>query len=651
MNPYLIAPVVVAFDYDFYSSPMTATRTASGYAVDVPAEMHGSLQLAPLNGTAANLGVDNSTGMYPEEYILRRIEIRKPGRQPPGSSQVLKRDFEVLLTHEAAIESGRWLSVILPFSVSDKHGSILSMIDGSFLPTIETETTVLQNNMGVDLNTAFNDATFLTFWDMLPTSCAPPSKRSGPDAHARILMRSASLPVHQSVYEQLYAVLNHVQTPLAVDVRKSIWTMPTCPLLDGCKDVTVPDMASLSELGHAQTLLTQAVEEVRERQNLSEKARVAMVECASYMKLHSEIGLDCRDGNYSEYSAAMEDLHAAQDEMLQCNMRVSSLEQHIASANNTYWDEGAPPYPDWILEEANISIVANTTPAPSEAVFLAEGGLLVLHGEEHGEFMDLSSEQDCSVLQRSPVDISTAANANPTTVLGENMRPLEFRFSEGASLQVTNLGTRLRVVRPRDGRQQLGHMVVNGFPQEISYVEIYSPGQHALDGSVSAAELQLVHVPDDEQKAVTAVAVRLAVSEEAADNEWLESLLSSGLHASATDSRQMEQSQEVYFPTLGSLHKSLKVGRVDKFYSYTGTLTGPPCRPATWFVFEEPGRISRRQWQALASMRSKPIHRSIFKAHEVSVGPGTVRGRVGRKRLWHGKGSRPALRGGIKLRI
>eukprot|EP00403_Amphidinium_massartii_P024092 CAMPEP_0178407676 /NCGR_PEP_ID=MMETSP0689_2-20121128/19549_1 /TAXON_ID=160604 /ORGANISM="Amphidinium massartii, Strain CS-259" /LENGTH=674 /DNA_ID=CAMNT_0020028753 /DNA_START=218 /DNA_END=2237 /DNA_ORIENTATION=+ len=647
MNPYLIAPRVAAYDYEVYSAPLPATRTVDGFAIDVPPDFRGRLTIAELNGTAAILpSSTNSSSSSGEEYVLRRIEIRKPGRQPPGHSQVISRDIEAVLIHEAVAASGRWLSVIVPFQSSGNHGSFLSMMDGSVLPSAVSQTTVFENPHGLDIDSALNSASFFAFWDVLPTMCAPPSARSGPDVQARILMRSSALPIEHSLFQRLDQALKNVVTPLAVDMMASTWTMASCSVTSSCSNVQVPATASHSALSEAQTLLSQAVAEVRQREDLMNTAKANMDACAAFMRQFPTLHHTCRDGNFSAYSSALDDLHSASDEMEQLTTKVNDLRTQITSANNTHWDADAPP-----LSSAS----STSTATPSAALLISAGGYVVSEGEASMAFTDLSGAEDCSVLQRSPVDISTALSRHPTAVVGDSLKPVMFTHMDRAmgSVEAHAVQTRLRITPSLPAQLSgksllnLGAMVVDGSQKAISYIDIYTPGQHALDGSVSAAEVHLVHEPSHIEDSTVTVAVRLGVGVEDTANAWLESLMNSSAMSTARwHDGSAVQAEAV--AGLGQLHAALQAGTLEKFYSYSGTSTAPPCRPTRWFVVEDAGFLSRRQLSALKSMTSRPKKRALFKARGVSIGPGTVKGHVGHEHLLRRGAGKPTLRGGLE---
>jgi len=245
----------------------------------------------------------------------------------------------------------------------------------------------------------------------------------------------------------------------------------------------------------------------------------------------------------------------------------------------------------------------------------------------------------CASLGLSPVDIETKLVIDPGVISPELRERLLFLQGDSSP------ASRLRVDAVQDGRLRIsadvgqvapfGAALVEGLAREFAYVDVLSPGEHAVDGQAGAAEVQFIHIPPTSissdgssdsgaTASAAAVAVSLRLEVGPADNPWLEMLLS-----------RVRGGNEDISPGAGGLsmlaelHDFFRRGSADRYYRYDGSLTSLPCTRAQWLVLAEPGLVSQRQLRELQELstgrqrgQQQPIRR--FRASLVALGTTTL---------------------------
>jgi len=528
-----------------------------------------------------------------EAYVLRRIEIRKPGRNPPGRGQVLPHVLEAALVHQQ-VNGPHWANVVVGFDVlpaADPELDVLTpLVAGQpELPSTHGDRRPLLMRDELDLNVIFYNATFLSFWSELPTTCGA----STPDVNARFLMRSAVLPIASNTFNSLLLALQSVPDSPPVDSPAVAWHMQACASGSTCTRHSAPD--SQAELTQAETLQSQAVMELRERRQLLDVA------------LNELENGTASTGAYRTAVSARDDLRSAEAELSSVRRRVDLLTEQTAVVSSAAWDSHRPQ------TNATSTPDEDSATANSTAFLSAIGRLSV-------------DTDNCNALQRSPVDIKTDKAMDPSLISQGLSEPIQFKPASLATVgggvaageaspptwHVANLGSSLRVSVPAGAsKSALGAIVVNGIARDVAYMDVHAPSEHTVDGQPSALELQLFHDPHDDMPFV-AVALRFRITTE--DNPWLAPLVAA--------LPLVHQQAETVGKPLAELHSAISEGPTAKYYRYDGTLTSPPCHAAQWYVLEDMGHISVQQLAhvkaALATQRAEPKKR--FEANFVVIG-------------------------------
>merc|ERR1719272_1781455 len=155
-------------------------------------------------------------------------------------------------------------------------------------------------------------------------------------------------------------------------------------------------------------------------------------------------------------------------------------------------------------------------------------------------------------------------------------------------------------------------MVLDGIERPVSHIDIRVPSEHSVDGRSSAMELQLFHVPQDDNP-VVAISLLFDVAEE--PNEWLQPL------ADAVPLFDMKKETRGLW--LNQVHPTLSGVSTTQYYHYDGTMTSAPCRRTSWLVLREVGHIGVDQLAVLkhALQQTSLSHeRQRFKAAFVTLG-------------------------------
>jgi carbonic anhydrase len=185
---------------------------------------------------------------------------------------------------------------------------------------------------------------------------------------------------------------------------------------------------------------------------------------------------------------------------------------------------------------------------------------------------------------QSPVDLRGAR-------LDKALQPIEFHYI-GGPVTLTNTGRGIVAqVNP------VSYIVAGGVRYNLVRYEFHRPSEHAVKGTLSDMEVDLVHKSDDGKLAI--LAVRLS-QDRGNPNATMSTLWQ---HLPATEGASEKVADMV---DTGGL---LPADR--GYWTYTGSELTPPCSEGVrWFVFEEELSISRNQLRAftdLFRMNTRPL--------------------------------------------
>ncbi|XP_019158495.1 PREDICTED: alpha carbonic anhydrase 1, chloroplastic-like [Ipomoea nil] len=184
---------------------------------------------------------------------------------------------------------------------------------------------------------------------------------------------------------------------------------------------------------------------------------------------------------------------------------------------------------------------------------------------------------------QSPINI-----VNGEAVINSNLNALDIQFRDSVSATLVNNG--FNVLMRFDG--DAGELVFGGKNFALKQMHWHSSSEHQVDGTQYAGEIHLVHNAADSSVAVVSVLLQSGQSDPiiAKVQQQLDEL---------PNKQSNESPPEI---ALGNVNIQELSGltTTDKYYTYTGSLTTPPCTEGvTWIVIEKIGSISNDQVEAL----------------------------------------------------
>lgn len=177
---------------------------------------------------------------------------------------------------------------------------------------------------------------------------------------------------------------------------------------------------------------------------------------------------------------------------------------------------------------------------------------------------------DCGGQEQSPIDIKGAADDNAlesivrhynasTTHILNNGHTEQFTYDDGSDIEI------------------------NGQTYKLLQFHFHTHSEHALEGKTYPMEIHLVH-----QNAATGnLAVIGVLFEEGQENPFLQQFIT-----------ELPEQAESHFDSGDSYNISDVLPASDNYFTYSGSLTTPPCSEiVTWLVMEEPVLASTSQIQ------------------------------------------------------
>ncbi|CAK9036015.1 unnamed protein product [Durusdinium trenchii] len=528
---------------------------------------------------------------------LRSIQLRKPALVAEGTKQELSHELEVVLVHREGTGS-RFANVIVPIEVSAEPSLDLlaPLLDQAELPSEVGELQpVLVSMLPLKLANVFANVSFQHFWAEVKTSC------NGGSAGARIFMRNQTIATSKSRLQRVLNMLQYAPEQLPTLPPTQTWLVQPCPRGGSCAfptptNLTPQLLEAQAALANDSTKLQTAKQAGTDTLHTSPSACPQAMD-ESLLALTGN-GTEIANDVYTTAVRSRDHLRNAQAAVDGASRTVETLQAQIDSAASAVWDSDAPPVGSG---DSRTTTSTSTTTAISPAVS-AKPSMLATGISVH----------DCSMQAASPVEVDLAKTEHVDAGSGESseallfwrlsatpgLPPAEAAAAESAAvapeLHVANLGDRLRIT-PVD-QKPLMVLLVHGLELPISFVEVSVPGQHALAGKRSAAEIQLVHMPSDASKAV-AVAMQMDTSQD--ENAWFQHLGDSLPRAGMT--------KEVQGADPMMMHPAFGRGVAGHFFRYDGRLLqDSSCARIRWHVLEERGHLSSSQLQALRQVLRPP---------------------------------------------
>jgi carbonic anhydrase len=171
--------------------------------------------------------------------------------------------------------------------------------------------------------------------------------------------------------------------------------------------------------------------------------------------------------------------------------------------------------------------------------------------------------------RQSPVDIAKAVPAD--------LPKLEFNYPP-TPMVVKNTGHVIEVAMPADSDLTL---TIGNAEYRLDYVQFHAPSEHTLDGDPYEAEVQLVHRSADGELVVVAVFLE--------PSGLPSTLITQVVERAPGDGGQEVEIDEGFSPLELFLEFATPPrGVVDRYYTYPGSLTMPPCTEGVrWIVLRD----------------------------------------------------------------
>lgn len=193
----------------------------------------------------------------------------------------------------------------------------------------------------------------------------------------------------------------------------------------------------------------------------------------------------------------------------------------------------------------------------------------VVHWEyEHPDWQN-EGYTDCGGRVESPINIDTQKTIKAhLPALSLNYNPFNFKIVDnGHTIQVINAGT--------------NKLTVDGTVFEFKQFHFHHASEHAINGVKADLELHLVHQdPTNGNLMVLGVMLKKGAANAALQKVW--------------DNIPATKEQEVTTSVSLNLNDLLPASK--KYYTYTGSLTTPPCTDGIeWIILEDPITVSAEQ--------------------------------------------------------
>lgn len=181
---------------------------------------------------------------------------------------------------------------------------------------------------------------------------------------------------------------------------------------------------------------------------------------------------------------------------------------------------------------------------------------------------------------QSPVDL-----ARPARV--ESVNGLNFDYKH-APLVVENNGHTIQVKNP------WGRLYIGEDEYELLHYHFHAPSEHVIGTATFPLELHLVHRASNGKAAVVGVLFR-----EGRENEAFQTILDNAPYIETSIVAQMMLNPRGLLPA-----------RKNRFYTYGGSLTTPPCSEGIdWYVLTQPVDVSSSQIQQFRRFYSDNVRK------------------------------------------
>lgn len=200
--------------------------------------------------------------------------------------------------------------------------------------------------------------------------------------------------------------------------------------------------------------------------------------------------------------------------------------------------------------------------------------------------------------EQSPIDIRNAQKADlPALRFEYRGTPLKYLIDNGKTIRVNYHG-------PISG----GFLIVGDRRYQLTQFHFHRPSEELIDGKAYDMAIHLVHETSDGKAAVVAVLLKEGKANATIARIW--------------EHMRKAEGKEQEIPGV-EINAAGLLPAVAGYYTYTGSLTAPPCTEGvTWFVLKTPVEISRAQLDAFAKLYPhdvrppQPLNGRVVKASQ-----------------------------------
>ena len=207
------------------------------------------------------------------------------------------------------------------------------------------------------------------------------------------------------------------------------------------------------------------------------------------------------------------------------------------------------------------------TPSPAhDEPLLSHWDYMGIEGPEHWGLLS-EAYMTCEAGDRqSPINIET-------TQKPQSQQTLKFQYAPTRIFEVNN-GHTIQVSHESGCKADL-----NGRPYRLRQFHFHDPSEHHIDGKTFPMEMHLVHQNAEGQILVVAVLMETGADEPVLTKLW--------------DWLPDQIEREVSLPLKTNIGAILPEN--PRFYSYSGSLTTPPCTEGVkWIVLKDPITIAQQ---------------------------------------------------------
>jgi carbonic anhydrase len=183
---------------------------------------------------------------------------------------------------------------------------------------------------------------------------------------------------------------------------------------------------------------------------------------------------------------------------------------------------------------------------------------------------------------QSPIDIKGASAAD--------LKPIQFDY--GATVEeIVNNGHTIQANSAPGSR-----ITVDGHVYELKQFHFHAPSENRFAAKAFPLEVHLVHADKDGKLAVVAVMFREGAANEAVAAVWA----------------KMPAKKDGKAKPAAPINAGALLPKMRSYYSFTGSLTTPPCTEGVrWLVIEEPSTVSHQQVEAFEKVMGHHNNRPV----------------------------------------